>query len=645
MPPIELKDILISARQESHRMRHYYIGVEHLFIALLEIRGGLTRSILEEQGLTPDYVSDAIRRKIGKGSQRRLWAGSPSTPRTNVILDIASDLALEDGRSGVNERDLLIAIIEETDNMPVRILKSLGVNVDHVHRMAQTRSLNRHMQQPYISIEFSPNFDQTALLTDEHLLILRRMFARYTRIRVESRLTGGYTAALVLIVTPINPDGREDAAVAVKIDNTDHILDEAQRYEIHVKGILPPLTARLEDRPVAPEISGLAGLYYTLVAKPGQAPQNLRLAIKDIGVDNLGEWLQQQLYSQFGRTWWQQRRAFRFQAWTEYDWLLPPIFTLQFVPQDAIPSAAHILRVPVSRNRLEKIEPGDVVVLENFVIQRIGPDQNSLRLSSGRGNEATKRAHKIDINDIDLHESLHYRGEVVEQIAGRVWSTRQEALMAAADILEPPFDLQATLFQIHKPRSRTLPNPLFHFEELLYYNLNGSTSKIHGDLHLGNILVGPGDIAFLIDFEHARDGHTLFDWATLEISILNELIVPTVSADWDDLCLIIEYMADINAQTPLSQADPELALVCTPLIAIREIVQASLAQADNWTEYYIGLAMCALRAMTWDTLSIGGRRLMLLVAALAMGELYNTTGSTGSNDLTKPDDPTEYPLN
>jgi ATP-dependent Clp protease ATP-binding subunit ClpA len=61
MPDIALKDILINARQESFRMQHYYLGVEHLFIGLLEIQGGLTSSIIEAQGLTTEYVIDAIR--------------------------------------------------------------------------------------------------------------------------------------------------------------------------------------------------------------------------------------------------------------------------------------------------------------------------------------------------------------------------------------------------------------------------------------------------------------------------------------------------------------------------------------------------------------------------------------------------------
>jgi hypothetical protein len=102
-------------------------------------------------------------------------------------------------------------------------------------------------------------------------------------------------------------------------------------------------------------------------------------------------------------------------------------------------------------------------------------------------------------------------------------------------------------------------------------------------------------------------------------------------------------MSAVNAQTPLPNLDSDLTLACTPLIAIREIVQASLAQNGNWTEYYVALAMAALRAMTWNTLSLGGRRLMLLLAALAISELYMKPGGSGSSEMTNADDPTERP--
>ena len=181
-------------------------------------------------------------------------------------------------------------------------------------------------------------------------------------------------------------------------------------------------------------------------------------------------------------------------------------------------------------------------------MQRIDHNRNSIRLISGRGNEATRHAHKIEVNGLDLDTAMHFRGEVAERVIGRVWQTRQEALLSAVDILNAPFDLRATHIHLHKPRTHSFINPLLIYDELLHYHINGSTSKIHGDLHLGNILVGPNNSAFLIDFAHARDGHTLFDWATLEISFLSDLIMPQIGESWDDAARVLDYLIALNEQ-------------------------------------------------------------------------------------------------
>src|SRR5688500_18031887 len=130
MSIILLRDILISARQECVQMRHFYIGVEHLFIALLQIQGGLASSIMEEQGLTADYVIEAIRQKTDKGLSQVLWVGIPYTPRTDIILNIAGDLALDNGHEEASERELLCAILDEGESLSMRVLKSLNVDTE-----------------------------------------------------------------------------------------------------------------------------------------------------------------------------------------------------------------------------------------------------------------------------------------------------------------------------------------------------------------------------------------------------------------------------------------------------------------------------------------------------------------------------------
>lgn len=638
MHVISLKDILINARQESVQMRHHYLGVEHLFIAMLQIQGGITASIIEDYGFTTEYVIDAIRRKTDKGSYQRLWAGFPYTPRTEVVLDVANDLALESGLEEATERELFIAILTENDSLPIRVLRSLGMNLRATTLAAIGYSPKREPQTPDISVLFSNTFDASQPIDREQLFVLRRMFTGHRAIRIEQRLTG-FSGALVLVVTPIHADNREDAPIVVKINDADNILDEVHRYETHVKSSLPLQTARLEDNPVKPELSDLAGIKYTLVAHSSGIPMDLRHSVGQLGTSELGKLLQKELYGQFNITWWQPKRPFRFQAWKEYDWLLPPLLTLDFIPDNDQPDMPLVIKIPVNRVKLKtkisNLQFGDDVVLENFTVQKVDTDHNLLRLAVGYGSEADKRAYKIEIRGVNNNSKVYYRGEVVEHLAGTVWKTRHDLVLDAVRDLEPDFD---PLDRWISAEEYQLPNPLLAYDNLLDRHINGSISKIHGDMHLGNILVGPNNSIWLIDFGHTRDGHTLFDWASLEVSLLGDAVMNTFSGDWDSVRKIIRCLIAMANDDPIPSTDQGLINAVEIVNAVRNVVRQCLATEENWYEYFIALALSALRAITWKTMSLGGRRLLYLVSAMAIFEMnrkyLNMALETPSPDLT-----------
>jgi hypothetical protein len=630
MTGIILRDILIQARQESSRMRHWYLGVEHLFIALLEPQGGLTRTILQDHGLTPDYVIDAIRRRAGKGGRSRLWAGMPNTPRADVVLGIAHDLALESGREEIDERDLLMAILEEGDSTPVRVLRQFGVDLERMTGDAASRTVDVGAARSYLDVTFGRDYDPADVLADEQVFILRRMFQGYSQIRIERRLQGGYSRAVVLIVTPIQADNIEEAPLVVKIDRTDLILDEAKRYELHVKNTLPPLTARIEDKPTAPDTADLAGIKYTFVANHDGAPRDLRDVANEWSGERLSAWLQESLFASFGKTWWSQRRPYRFQAWMEYDWYLPPILTLEWLPDESDHPDAFVVRDPVRRARLTELEYGDVVLVDNFTVHKVYPDRNEIALTVGRGTEAARRAYQINVKEIDQSSDTFFRGEVVERMPGTVYKTRHEALRSAASATQPNFDLRAESLAGVAYASK-LPNPLYGYDALLDVHINGSVSKIHGDLHLGNILVGPGDTPFLIDFAYTRDGHTLADWAALEVSLWADVVMPLAGQEWRDAYRVLEQVAGLNSGASAPSDDDMLDNALVPLRALREIVAGCLHTPDVWFEYYVALTFSALRALSWETRSLGSRRLMFLLAALTLYETKRRA-QTGSSD-------------
>jgi hypothetical protein len=604
MSETPLRDILIRARQESARMQHYHLGVEHLCIGMLHVPDGALATGLEAQGLTPAYLTDLIRRKVGKGARQRLWAGMPHSPRADVVIGIANDRALESGRAEPDERDLALAMLDEADSTPMRVLEALHVDIARLRASLEETAL-LSTREPLTEIEFSGAWD--ADLTRPQLLLLRRMFGRSGRVRLERRLPGGHTSALVLLATPLRPEGEADAAVVVKIDHADAILDETYRYDAFVRHTLPPLSARLIDAPVVLAEENLAGLMYTFL--PGETG---RTAAADLDSAALGNWLRDDLYAAFGPAWWEQRRGYRFPAWAEYDWLLPPLLTIEHVAEDEA-RVAFVIRDPVRRARIRALDYESIVSVEDFVVEKSRVGDQSIVLVGGKGQEAARRAFRIEVRKVDLEQNVYFRGETVERCVGRVWRTRDESLMFTVLALDPDFDPRARTIP-GLTRDHRLPNPLLAYDELLDRKVDGTLSTLHGDLHLGNILIGLKQAPFLIDFEGARSGHTLFDWASLEVSLLSTLVAPAFGEGWSEarraLGLLTNFMPPLTADL----GDE----VLYPVLAVRDIVAGLLAAPGDWTEYAVSLAFTALRAVGFAELPLGARRLLYLVSAQAM---------------------------
>ena len=173
-----------------------------------------------------------------------------------------------------------------------------------------------------------------------------------------------------------------------------------------------------------------------------------------------------------------------------------------------------------------------------------------------------------------------------------------------------------------------LPNPLKRYANILQRPVSGTLSILHGDLHLHNILVGPGGNAWLIDFAETREGHTLYDWAVLETSILTEIVAPAIESDaWEDIWPVIGLLAEIGLtrKPPRGRLPVEEAL--NPIAMVRQIVGECLANPNDWAEYYVALALCLLRGLRWGTISVRGRRLLFLASALAMSAAGGRDGS------------------
>ena len=73
--------VLNLAYQEAERMRHNYIGTEHLLLGLIREEGGVAGRVLRELGLEADRVQEIVERLTGPGHFRGAWGGVPGGPK------------------------------------------------------------------------------------------------------------------------------------------------------------------------------------------------------------------------------------------------------------------------------------------------------------------------------------------------------------------------------------------------------------------------------------------------------------------------------------------------------------------------------------------------------------------------------------
>jgi hypothetical protein len=406
--------------------------------------------------------------------------------------------------------------------------------------------------------------------------LLRILFRAYARITLEAEFRSGYSGARTFLVLPLRSDGRSDAHTIAKLGDSETIGREYGNYEAFVKDTLPPITARIQETPVTastrprPGYRPPAALRYTFIGEPGKKPVSLRAAL----LENPDPAYLERLFATFGPGWWMQRRPYAFRASQEYDRSLPAHFVLE--PCQGRAEAVLDGRVSPAEARGA---PGGIVRLKNFRVADLRPGGESLSL---RGDPSPGQP------------ALRVRwmcGEYAEGAVGRITATRQtllEELTAGLDLCG-------------------LPDPLPALEARLAERVQGTQSVLHGDLNLENILTGPGGTVWLIDFAQTREGHTLADFAHLQVEIVAHVAAPAFGSPRT-------FADSLQGKRP---APPVIQLMDT----MESIAGRCLFNPSRPREYRLALYLSALGALKYSNLDALQCNFLLVFAAFLQAQL------------------------
>jgi len=126
------KTAISLAKEIAFRMSHNYIGTEHLLIGLMEVEG-VASKILEENGVTVEKVLELVNQLIAPNNGVEMMDAGNFTPRSKRILDQSYKESAKLKAQLVGTEHILIALIKESDCIAVRLLNTLGVNVQKVY--------------------------------------------------------------------------------------------------------------------------------------------------------------------------------------------------------------------------------------------------------------------------------------------------------------------------------------------------------------------------------------------------------------------------------------------------------------------------------------------------------------------------------
>ncbi len=127
-----LKKVINIARQEAIRMRHDYIGSEHLLLGIVKEGEGVAALVLSNLGIEKDELISAIENAVSYGSTPLVLGEIPLNQEARRILNYAMEEARRMNHSYIGTEHLLLGILKEEQSVAAQVLFSLGIDIDIV---------------------------------------------------------------------------------------------------------------------------------------------------------------------------------------------------------------------------------------------------------------------------------------------------------------------------------------------------------------------------------------------------------------------------------------------------------------------------------------------------------------------------------
>ena len=135
------RKIVSLAQSEAIRLKHSYVGTEHVLLGLIQEGSGVAAKVLESTGVDLETIRSAVENVVAPGSNDAPQEGAPKelprTPKAERVFQTASEQADFMGHTYVGTEHILLALLLEEEGVAAQVLETLGVELSDVRNGIQ----------------------------------------------------------------------------------------------------------------------------------------------------------------------------------------------------------------------------------------------------------------------------------------------------------------------------------------------------------------------------------------------------------------------------------------------------------------------------------------------------------------------------
>ena len=141
------KVALQKAAKAAKDLHQSYIGSEHILVGLVKEKTGVAARVLAENGVDEVQLISMIKELIAPEGDVALLERDGYSPRATRVLEDSHRLAEKYKSQMTGTEHILLAILREGENVGLRLLNTIGINVQKLYMdtlIAMGEDINQH---------------------------------------------------------------------------------------------------------------------------------------------------------------------------------------------------------------------------------------------------------------------------------------------------------------------------------------------------------------------------------------------------------------------------------------------------------------------------------------------------------------------